>query len=117
VRREVHARLGHAAWAVSALLQRDAPGLLAPGWLADEGRPPGRIRQRLILGRPGLMQGDPYRLATFTGELLVSMSARAVVGRVARAWTARLALDDSTGHTRPARHLAVLRSFFSRGRP
>lgn len=85
--------LGDAAWAVVHLLARDVPGLLAPAWLDDgDVAAPWRPRQRAILSRPGLLRGDPYRLSTLGGELLLARSPRGVLDRVRRSWRDRRAL-------------------------
>lgn len=89
----VRERLGDAAWAVVHLLARDVPGLLAPAWLDDgEVTPPSRLRRRAIRSRPGLLQGDPYRVSTLGGELLLAQSPLAVIDRVRRSWRERRAL-------------------------
>lgn len=86
----VRERLGDAAWAVVHLLARDVPGVLAPAWMeASDAARPSRLRQRVILSRPGLLQGDPYRLWTLAGELLLAGSLRSVIDRVRRSWRGR----------------------------
>ena len=88
----VRERLGDASWAVVHLLSRDVPGLLAPAWLDDgDVEPPTGLRQRVILSRPGLLRGDPYRLSTLGGELLLAQSPLAVIDRVRRSWRDRRA--------------------------
>jgi hypothetical protein len=85
--------LGPAAWAVAALLARDVPGLLSPAWLetlADVA--PGRVLRTVTLRRPGLLRGDPNRLGTLTGELLLTGSPVRVVRRVTRGLASRARL-------------------------
>lgn len=91
--RTVQASIGDAAWAVAHLVERDLPGLLPPAWLDDRDiAPPGWWRRQAILSRPGLLRGDPYRVSTLTGEALLSLSPRGVLGRVRYALTARRSL-------------------------
>jgi hypothetical protein len=88
----VRERLGAVVWAVAALLERDVPGVLASGWRADAGS--GGLswtQRRVVMSRPGLLHGDPYRLSTLTGDLLLSGSPRAVLDRVRQSLAARRA--------------------------
>lgn len=90
----VRDRLGAVVWAVAALLDRDVPGVLAAGWRADaDGGGLSRMQRRVALSRPGLLRGDPYRLSTLTGDLLLSRSPRAVLDRVRQSLAARHAFD------------------------
>ena len=86
----VRRRLPDAAWAVVHLCTRDVPGLMRDGWLAGQrSREPLRWRQAIIDTRPGLLTGDPYRVATLIGEVLLSGSLSAVVGRAVQSWRER----------------------------
>ena len=79
----VQAAIGDAAWAVAHLVERDVPGLIPRLWIDDRHVvPPGWWRRHVILSRPGLLHGDPYRLSTLAGEALLSLSPGRVVERV-----------------------------------
>jgi len=108
----LRAHLGAVAWAVAALSDRDVPGLLpstivrgvadlAPGWW----------RRRGILSRPGLLQGDPYRLTTVAGELRLTGSPFQVAHRVMAAWHDRVAAHDQARGKRAAGYLATLAAY------
>lgn len=91
--RRVEASIGHAVWAVAHLLERDVPGLLSRVWLDDRDiASPGWWRRHVILSRPGVLQGDPYRLSTLTGEALLSLSPGSVVERARDAVAGRRSL-------------------------
>jgi hypothetical protein len=96
----VRGQLGEVGWAVNALATRDAPGLLKPAVVAAlDAAAPSRWRRRVVLSRPGLLTGDPYRLGTLTGELLLTGSPLHVGRRVLDAWSQRASSErgDASG--------------------
>jgi hypothetical protein len=104
--------LGETAWAVAALADRDAPGLLSPRVSAGlSSVAPGAVRRRIILSRPGLLQGDPRRVTTLAGELLLSRSPLSVARRVRSAWRDRVAVLPGVPSAGLTPYLDVLRTF------
>lgn len=109
--------LGPGAWIVDALCERDLPGLL-PARLrgAFDAVAPGPLRRALVRRRPGLLRGDPTRVGTLAGELLLSGSPRVVFERVAEAIAVRggasASVDAAASPARAVR--AYLRALVSR---
>jgi hypothetical protein len=112
--------LGVAAWAVVALAERDLPGLVPRGYVgAFDGAAPGPLRRAIVRRRPGLLTGDPWRVDTISGHLLLSGSPISVVRRVAAAVTQRSAyVDDGLQATNTRGAVtAFARSLLARDEP
>jgi hypothetical protein len=102
----VRERLGDAAWAVVHLLARDVPGVLAPAWMeASDAARPSRLRQRVILSRPGLLQGD--RTAVDAGGNSCSQGLAQRIDRVRRLARPRLRVTLPVARELPGQNVAA----------